>query len=117
MGMRWSASVAVGAHAPFAERHARVDCAVRTSCCEPHARVSHIGGVNRDGTSWLLRQADAIAAIKHGCWRFYVENGRGQRFGLTVATHLGREYLKAEGDDVQPTALLSLAEHRVSVRA
>jgi hypothetical protein len=94
-----------------AERHVRVDCAVKTRRGEPHARVSHIGGVNPDGTHWLLRQSDAIAAIKHGRWRFFVEDGSGRRTGLTVAAHLGREYLKAEHDDLQPDALLSLAEH------
>jgi hypothetical protein len=91
-----------------AERHVRVCCAVTTGSREPHARISHIGGVNPDGTRWLLRQADAIAAIAHG-WRFYVENSRGQRTGLKVAAHRGREYLKAEGDELQPDALLSLA--------
>jgi hypothetical protein len=95
-----------------AQRHVRVDCAAKTHGREPHARVSHIGGVNPDGTRWLLRQSDAIAAIKLGGWRFYVENACGQRTSLTVAASLGREYLKAEGDDVQPEGLLSLAEPR-----
>lgn len=97
--------------ATMKERHVRVDCAVRGCRSEPHARVTHIGGTNPDGTHWLLRQSDAIAAIKHGRWRFFVESTGGRRTGLTVAAHLGREYLKAEGDGVQPDALLSLAEH------
>jgi hypothetical protein len=92
------------------QRHVRVDCAVATGRDEPHARVSHIGGTNADGTHWLLRQSDAIAAIKQGHWRFYVEDELARRTALTVASHLGREYLKAAGDDLQPARLLSLAD-------
>jgi Protein of unknown function (DUF3892) len=91
-------------------RHVRVQSVVATSDREPHARVSHIGGVNADGSYWLLRQSDAIAAIKHGRWRFYVENGRGRRIRLIVATRGGNEYLKAEADGVQPDLLLALAD-------
>lgn len=89
-------------------RHVRVDSTTMTSAAEPHERISHIGGVNPDGTHWLLRQSDAIAAIKQGTWRFYVENGRGQRAGVVVATHLGREYLKTETDGLQPAGLVCL---------
>jgi Protein of unknown function (DUF3892) len=91
-------------------RHVRVQSSIKTSCAEPDARISHLGGVNPDGTTWLLLQCDAIAAIKQGRWRFYVEDGAGRRKRLILATHLGREYLKTEPDGVQPEGLMSLAD-------
>ena len=103
-----------GGHAPphvaRSARHVRVCSTTMTYGAAPHERISHIGGVNPDGTHWLLRQSDAIAAIKQGTWRFYVENGRGQRDGVVVATHLGREYLKTEADGLEPDGLVSLVD-------
>jgi hypothetical protein len=97
-------------HLAGSAHHVRV-CSTTVACgAAPHERISHIGGVNPDGTRWLLRQSDAIAAIKQGSWRFYVENRRGQRAGVVVATHLGREYLKTEADGLQPDGLVSLVD-------
>ncbi len=88
----------------------RVSCINKTHRTDPHERISHIGGVNSDGTRWRLPEDDAIAGIERGEWAFYVERPPGHRVWVVIATRLGRKYLKTEADGEQPDNLLALPE-------
>ena len=90
-------------------RH-RVSCInKRGGHYNPHERISHIGGVNENGTRWKLSDDEAIKAIEDRKYDFYVfVNGRS--VNVVIATHSGRKYLKTETDGYGPDNLLSLPE-------
>jgi hypothetical protein len=93
----------------MATRH-KVSCInKRGSHYDAHERISHIGGVNSDGTSWKLPEDEAIKAIEDKKYEFYVSVG-GRAVEVIVATHKGRKYLKTETDGYSPDNLLSLPE-------
>ncbi len=88
----------------------RVQCINKTPRTDPHLRISHVGGTNRDGTRWRMTEDAAIRSIKAGEYSFYVERPTGHRVDVIVATRLGHEYLKTTADGEQPDNLLSLPE-------
>ncbi len=89
----------------------RIRCINKTDRYNPHERISHVGGINPNGTRWKLTQAEAIAGIKDGRWSFYVEQPPGQIVDVIIArSAAGYEYLKTKPDGEQPDNLLSLPE-------
>jgi hypothetical protein len=76
---------------------------------DAHERISHIGGINHDGSRWKLPEDGAIKAIEDRKYEFYV-SVNGKTANVIVATHLGRKYLKTESDGYSPDNLLSLDE-------
>jgi hypothetical protein len=76
-----------------------IQCVRKTDRYNPWERITHVGGLNADGTRWLLTQPDAIAGIESDKWSFFV---RASRFG--------HKYLTTEADGEQPDHLLSLPE-------
>ncbi|MGO9762982.1 MAG: DUF3892 domain-containing protein [Solirubrobacteraceae bacterium] len=87
----------------------RVRCINKTPRQDPHLRISHIGGVNNDGSRWRMTETAAIKAIKAGEYAFYVE-ASGVRVNVVIATREGHEYLKTRADGVRPDNLLALPE-------
>ena len=85
-------------------------CVRKSDRQNPHERITHIGGKNGDGKSWLLTQAEAITGIENGKWEFYVSRG-GSTVNVIVSTsRFGNKYLKTVNDGEQPNNLLSLPE-------
>jgi len=93
----------------MAARH-QVQCVRKTDRYNPWERITHVGGVNADGTRWLMMQPDAIAGIESRKWSFFVRAG-GHEVNVIVRTsRFGNKYLTTEADGEQPDNLLSLPE-------
>jgi hypothetical protein len=90
---------------------ARVRCIVRSDQRRASRRITHVGGVDADGTAWRLSVAEAIARIEQDGQRFHVEQPPGHRAVIIVAaTRAGRKYLKTVADGDAPNNLLSLPD-------
>lgn len=93
----------------MASRH-QILCVNKSDRNNPHERITHIGGMNGDGTRWKLTQLDAIKGIESGKWAFYVQRG-GSTVNVIISTsRYGHKYLKTESDGEQPNNLLSLPQ-------
>ncbi|MCP3475617.1 DUF3892 domain-containing protein [Bradyrhizobium sp. CCGUVB1N3] len=90
-------------------KRARIRCINTTDRRNSHERLSHVGGVNPDGTPWKRSIDQAIRDIESNEWEFYVEEN-GRRVDVVCATHEGYKYLKTAADDIHPDNLLLLAE-------
>lgn len=88
----------------------QITCIHKTDRMNPHERISHIGGVNPDGTRWKLAEGEAITGIESGRWSFYVKQPGYEAAEVIVAERLGHKYLKTRADGEQPNNLLALAE-------
>lgn len=87
-----------------------IHCVVRSDRLNHDRRILGIGGVNLDGAHWRVSEAEAIAAVEAGRWRFFVE-ARGRELPIVVAiSKYGSKYLKGVDDDLQPETLLALPE-------
>ena len=85
-------------------------CINKSDRHNPHERITHIGGMNTDGTRWKVTRTEAIVGIESGKWAFYVNRG-GRRVNVVVAVSgSGHKYLKTEADDATSNNLLSLPE-------
>ena len=89
----------------------RIGCVNKRERQNPGEHITHVGGVNGDGSRWRLSEEDAIAGIEAGKWSFYVERPAGHRVGVVIAVSPhGRKYLKTVADGEVPNNLLSLPE-------
>lgn len=93
----------------MASRH-EIKCINKSDRPNPHERITHIGGVNDNGSNWKLEQQEAIRGILADKWRFFVNRG-GRQVDVVVGTsRYGYPYLKTEADGEHPNNLLSLYE-------
>jgi len=89
----------------------RIQCVNKSDRTNPYERITHVGGVNPDGTRWKLTEDAAIAGIEAGKWHFYVERPPGHVADVVIAkSRSGRKYLKTVADGEHPDNLLSLPE-------
>lgn len=87
-----------------------IKCINKTDRFDPHERITAIGGVNHDGTTWKLSQEEAIKQIKAGKYSFFVNKGYQQVDVIVARSRFGNEYIKTVSDGEQPNNLLSLYE-------
>jgi hypothetical protein len=71
--------------------------------------ITHLGGLNADGTPWQLSVAEAIEGLRARQWEFYVVDQAGRKVWLHVTvSREGHEYLKTLRDPEVPYMLLAL---------
>ena len=88
---------------------AQIDCIRVRDGSSAEDRISHIGGVNPDGTRWKMTQERAVYLMEEG-WGFYVAVS-GQAAWCEVAiSRQGDKYIKTAADGEFPSHLLDLPE-------
>ena len=75
-----------------------------------HEHIELIGGRNPDGSLWTMSQEEAIQEINAGNLELFVHKGNDEVAVIVSVSKWGNEYLRTEGDRVEPDNLLSLPE-------
>ncbi|MBL9169915.1 MAG: DUF3892 domain-containing protein [Verrucomicrobiales bacterium] len=88
---------------------AEIKCINKSDRPNPHERIRNVGGIG-NGRRWTLTQADAIAGIESGKWRFFAQAQGSSVWVVVAVSRYGNKYLKTESDGEQPNNLLSLPE-------
>ncbi len=93
----------------MASRH-EIKCIKKGDRMNPYERITDVGGLNADGTRWMLTQKRAIDGIRNKKWEFYVGTGTSRVDVVIAKSPHGNEYLKTKADGEEPNNLLSLPE-------
>ena len=85
-------------------------CIRRTDRSEAHERIARVSGVDASGGVWTMTQAEAVAAVQAGTWRFYASVWGRATWVVVGTTADGSAYLKTDTDGLQPNNLLTLPD-------
>jgi hypothetical protein len=87
----------------------KISCINKNDRYSAYEKISHVGGVNDNGTRWKLTISEAIRSIENGTYSFYTSVG-GHTRNVVVSSRNGSKYLRTEADADTPDNLLSLQE-------
>lgn len=87
----------------------KISCINKNDRYSAYEKISHVGGINANGTRWKLTLTEAINYIENYTYAFYTSVGGHER-NVVVASRNGSKYLKTEADLDTPDNLLSLPE-------
>jgi hypothetical protein len=87
-----------------------IKCINKTNRTDPHERISHVGGLNPDGSRWKMLEDDAITKVEDGTYRFWTQGGGRNVWVIIARSAAGHKYLKTESDGIHPNNLLALPE-------
>jgi hypothetical protein len=87
-----------------------IRCVNKSDRTNPHEQINYVGGINADGTHWILSQDQAIKGIEEGKYSFYVDKAGKQVKVIIAVSSYGHKYLKTEADTTTSNNLLSLPE-------
>ena len=88
---------------------AQIGCSGKIDGDGPWERITHIGGVNPDGSRWKMTQERAVYLMEEG-WEFYVAvDGKAVWCEVAISGQ-GNKYIKTATDDELPSNLLALPE-------
>ncbi|MGR3592215.1 MAG: DUF3892 domain-containing protein [Limimaricola soesokkakensis] len=88
---------------------AQIDCIRKRDGDSAWDRISHVGGVNPDGTRWKMTQERAVYLMEEG-WDFYVAVSGHAAWCEVAISRQGHKYIKTAADDELPRTLLNLPE-------
>lgn len=88
----------------------QISCINKDDRYDPHEAITHVGGVNADGTRWRLTLAEAIQYIEDGTYKFYVNVNNDPVRVIVAISRNGNKYLKTVADGDEPNNLLALME-------
>lgn len=88
----------------------QITCINKNDRLNPYERIVSVGGVNFDGTRWLLSQQQVIDDILSGRRGFYVNEAGVIVDVIVKISPYGNHYITTEADHTGRNNLLSLAE-------
>jgi hypothetical protein len=87
----------------------RIEC-ISTKTRDGAKRITHIGGLTREGARWRQTQEEAIQAIESGESTYYCETGAQSYLVVVGKSGASGRILKAVIDIDEPDCLLKLPE-------
>lgn len=74
----------------------RISCVNTSGSNNQDKRITHVGGLNSDGTKWKLTEQQALKGIENGTHSFYVVNRRKMVNVVIASNKFGNKYLTTE---------------------